>query len=69
LLAHTGQTIRNHLRDPTVGAGVAPEFMPKRNSEPIVNRGRIADDAARLHIGETRGWCLGAARDLLRRQT
>jgi hypothetical protein len=28
--------------------------MPKRNSEPIGNRSRIADDAARLEIGEER---------------
>jgi hypothetical protein len=35
-----------------VGVGVAPAFMPKRNSEPIVDPGRIADDATRLEIGE-----------------
>jgi hypothetical protein len=40
------------VRARTVGVDAAPEFMPKRNSEPIVNRGRIADDATRLEIGE-----------------
>jgi hypothetical protein len=36
----------------TVGVDAAPELIPKRNSEPIVNRGRIADDATRLEIGD-----------------
>ena len=31
---------------PEVGAGVAPEFMPKRNSGPICRRGPMGDDAA-----------------------
>jgi hypothetical protein len=26
------KAIRKHLRDPTLGAGVAPEFIPKRSS-------------------------------------
>jgi hypothetical protein len=33
------------------GFGVTPEFMPKRNRELIGNRGRTADDEARLGIG------------------
>ena len=33
LLPVTSQAIRKHLRDHGVGAGVAPEFMTKRNSE------------------------------------
>ena len=33
LLAGTSQAIGKRLRDRTVGTGVAPEFMPKRNSE------------------------------------
>ena len=34
----------------TVGVDAPPE--PKGNSEPIVNRGRVADDAKRLEIGD-----------------
>jgi hypothetical protein len=37
---------------PEVGAGVAPEFMPKRNSGPIRRRGPMGDDAPRREIGE-----------------
>ena len=33
LLPVTRQSIREHLRDRGLGAGVAPEFMAKRNSE------------------------------------
>ena len=41
---------------PEVGAGVAPEFMPKRNSGPIRRRGPMGDDAAlsRLATSESR---------------
>jgi hypothetical protein len=35
MLPFTSQAIRKHLRDRGVGAGVAPEFMAKRNSELI----------------------------------
>jgi hypothetical protein len=35
LLPVTSQAIRNHLRDRGVGAGVAPEFIAKRYSEPV----------------------------------
>jgi hypothetical protein len=52
LLAGTSQAIGKRLRDRTVGLGVAPEFMPKRNSELIGNRGWDVDDAARPEIGE-----------------
>jgi hypothetical protein len=45
-------TIGNHLRRRTVGAGVAPGFMPTRNSELIGRRGRCADDAAPPEIGD-----------------
>ena len=58
LLAGTSQAIGKHLRDRTIAAGVAPEFMPKRNSELIGNRGRTGDDAARPEIGESRVSCL-----------
>ena len=50
--AGTGDAIGKRLRARAVGVDAAPEFTPKRNSEPIVNRGRIADDAARLQIGD-----------------
>jgi hypothetical protein len=33
LLGVTSQAIRKRFRDRGVGAGVAPEFMAKRNSE------------------------------------
>jgi hypothetical protein len=33
LAALTSQAIRKHLRDRGVGAGVAPEFIAKRNSQ------------------------------------
>ena len=51
LLAGTSQAIAKH-RCPTVGAAVAPEFMSKHNSEPIVSGGWSADDAARPEVGE-----------------
>jgi hypothetical protein len=54
LLTGTSQAIGKHLRDRTVRAGVAPEFMPNRNSELIGSRYRSADDAARLETGELR---------------
>jgi hypothetical protein len=38
-------------RGSTVYAGVAPERMPTRSSELLVNRRRIPDGAARLEIG------------------
>ena len=40
LLRVTSQAIRKHLRDRGVGAGVAPEFMAKRDSELVGIRGR-----------------------------
>ena len=39
LLPVTRQGIRKHLRDRGDGAGVAPEFMAKRNSELVGIRG------------------------------
>ena len=39
LLRVTSQAIRKHLRDRGVGAGVAPEFMAKRDSELVGIRG------------------------------
>jgi len=50
--AGTADEIGKRRRPRTVGVDAAPEFIPKRNSEPIVNRGRIADDATRLEIGD-----------------
>jgi hypothetical protein len=49
--AGPGDAIGKRFWDRTVGVDAAPEFMQKRNSEPIFNRGRIAEDA-RLEIGE-----------------
>jgi hypothetical protein len=39
---------------PEVGAGVAPEFMPKRNSGPIRRRGPMGDDAALSRLATSR---------------
>ena len=52
--AGTGDAIGKRVRPRIVGVDAAPEFIPKRNSESIVNRGRIADDATRLEIGDKR---------------
>ena len=41
-------------RDPTVGAGVPPEFIAKSNSELIGSRDRRRDDTVRPEIGESR---------------
>jgi hypothetical protein len=49
-----------------VVAGVAPEFMPKHNSEPIQNGGRTTDEAARLEIGEMRDGRLYGAETCIR---
>lgn len=68
LLAGTSRAIRKHLRDPAVGTGVAPEFIPKPNSELIGSRGRRPDDAVRLEIGEYRGPICRAGKDLLCRR-
>jgi hypothetical protein len=48
-------------RGRTVCAGAAPKFMPKGNSELIVNRGQIADDVARLEIWRKVGRAAGRA--------
>jgi hypothetical protein len=50
LLAGTNQAFSKRLRGRTFDAGVAPEFMPKRNSKLIGTRGRTADDGARLGL-------------------
>jgi hypothetical protein len=55
LLAGTSQAFCQRLRGRSFGAGVAPEFMPKRNSKLIGTRGRTADDGGRLEIGENQG--------------
>jgi hypothetical protein len=47
----TCQAIRKHLCDCGVGAGVAPDFMTKRNSGRR-HRRRDADDAERPEIGD-----------------
>jgi hypothetical protein len=51
----TSQAIRKHLRDRGVGAGVAPEFMAKRNSELIGIRdgGPATPSVSRLARCET----------------
>jgi hypothetical protein len=43
------------VRDRTIGVGVAPEFMPKQNSEQIGSDGCAADNPplSRLAICET----------------
>jgi hypothetical protein len=55
LLSFLSQAIRKRLRDRGVGAGVAPEFMTKRNSEPVGIRGRSTADAERPEIGDEQG--------------
>jgi hypothetical protein len=52
LLPVTRQAIRKHLRDRGVGAGVAPEFMAKRNSELIDILDGTPPDAERPEMGE-----------------
>jgi hypothetical protein len=55
LLAGTHEDIGKRPRERIAGTSVAPEFIPKRDSELIGNRGRIVDDAARPEIGEEHG--------------
>ena len=50
LLPLSSQAIRKHLRDRGVGAGVAPEFLAKRNSELVDIRGAANDDAPVLRL-------------------
>jgi SAM-dependent methyltransferase len=52
LPAGRSQAIGKHLRDRADGAGIAPEFMPKRNSKQIGPAGRTAYPAQRLDFGE-----------------
>jgi hypothetical protein len=52
LLAGASQAIGKRLCDRIVGTTVAPEFVPKRNSELSGSRGLSADDAVRLEIGD-----------------
>jgi hypothetical protein len=52
LLAGTSQAIGKRLCGRIVGTSVAPEYVPKHNSELSGNRGRRPDDAVRLEIGE-----------------
>ena len=59
--------IGKHLRDRGAGAGVPPEFMPKRHSEPSGNRRRRLDNAVRPEIGYLWVPGLGAARVPLER--
>jgi hypothetical protein len=56
LAGNPRQTTGKRPRGWTVCAGVPREFVPNPNSELIVNRGRIADDAARIEIGEISGF-------------
>jgi hypothetical protein len=48
--AATSDAIGKRLPPRAVGVDAAPEFIPTSDSEPIVNRGRIADDATRLEV-------------------
>jgi hypothetical protein len=52
LLAGTSQAICKRVHGRIIGAGVAPEFMPKRNFELIGSHGRRPDDAVPPEIGE-----------------
>ena len=54
--------IGKHLRDRGAGAGVPPEFVPKRHSELSGNRRRRLDNAVRPEIGYLWVPGLGAAR-------
>lgn len=55
LLGGARQVIGKRPRGRTVGAGVAPEFMPKRSCAPIGNGARTGDDASSLEIAEWEG--------------
>jgi hypothetical protein len=52
LLTGASQTIGKRLCGRLVGTSVAPEYVPKHNSELSGNRGRRPDDAVRLEIGD-----------------
>jgi hypothetical protein len=54
LAGGTSQVESKQIRARAVGAGVAPEFMPKHNRVRIDIRGWRADDARRPEIGEMR---------------
>ena len=54
-LAGTSRAICRRLRDRMVGAGAAPEFVPKRNSALMGNRGWTTADGARPAIGRRAG--------------
>jgi len=58
LLAGASQAIGKRLWGRIVGTSVAPEFVPKRNSELSGSRGLGADDAVRLEIGARSGSAL-----------
>jgi hypothetical protein len=53
LLTGASQTIGKRLCGRLVRTSVAPEYVPKHNSELSGNRGRRPDDAVRLEIGES----------------
>jgi hypothetical protein len=50
LLASTSDSVGKRLRGRIVAADIEPEFMSKRNSEPIGN-GRQPDDTDRQRSG------------------
>jgi hypothetical protein len=54
LLPGTRQAIGKRLSGRLNNTSVAPEFMPKRNSELSDNRDRRPHDAVRLEIGDLR---------------
>ena len=54
LLARTSEASGERLRAAGLASGATPEFMSKRNCELIGNRGRTADQVARLELGDER---------------
>ena len=54
MLTGASDPIGKRLLARTVGAGVIPAFMPKRNSALIGNYGRVTDDASLSKLANTR---------------
>jgi hypothetical protein len=57
LLPLSSQAIRKHLRDRGVGAGVAPEFLAKRNSQLVGIRDGAPTTPSVSRLASSR--CLG----------
>jgi hypothetical protein len=52
LAGRHGHAIGKHVRDLGVRGGVAPSFLPKRNSDLTGSRGLSVDDATRREFGD-----------------